>query len=188
MTHHLQATIEELWERRAELSPQSPPTTIAAIESVVGDLDAGKLRVIIEPTTGYYPNMAIKEQTFFYIYCDQHPDEIQLRAGDEEVVTLTEYGTPETLQRAKEGFYYDNKFCWPEGFKDLGATPRPALIIKLQERDIKQEKLEILVNNFRFANEQLVHQITDAALPLPVIGRRKRWPNARSPWGSKSFP
>ena len=45
MTHHLQATIEELWERRAELSPQSPPTTIAAIESVVGDLDAGKLRV-----------------------------------------------------------------------------------------------------------------------------------------------
>ena len=126
-----------------------------------------KLRVIIEPTTGYYPNMAIKEQTFFYIYCDQHPDEIQLRAGDEEVVTLTEYGTPETLQRAKEGFYYDNKFCWPEGFKDLGATPRPALIIKLQERDIKQEKLEILVNNFRFANEQLVHQITDAALPLP---------------------
>lgn len=22
---------------------------------------------------------------------------------------------------------------------------------------------------------------------LPVIGRRKRWPNARSPWGSKSF-
>jgi 2,3,4,5-tetrahydropyridine-2-carboxylate N-succinyltransferase len=41
----LQATIEELWERRAELSPQSPPTTIAAIESVIGDLDAGKLRV-----------------------------------------------------------------------------------------------------------------------------------------------
>ena len=35
MTHPLQATIEELWERRTELSPQSPPTTIAAIESVM---------------------------------------------------------------------------------------------------------------------------------------------------------
>ena len=31
MTHPLQATIEELWERRGELSPQSAPTTIAAI-------------------------------------------------------------------------------------------------------------------------------------------------------------
>ena len=45
MTHPLQATIEELWERRTELSPQSAPTTIAAIESVIGDLDSGKLRV-----------------------------------------------------------------------------------------------------------------------------------------------
>ena len=45
MTHPLQATIEELWERRTELSPQSAQTTIAAIESVIGDLDAGKLRV-----------------------------------------------------------------------------------------------------------------------------------------------
>src|SRR5574343_1805641 len=45
MTHPLQATIEDLWERRAELSPQSAPTTIAAIESVIADLDSGKLRV-----------------------------------------------------------------------------------------------------------------------------------------------
>ena len=45
MTHPLQAIIEEAWERRAELSPQSAPTIIAAIESVIGDLDAGKLRV-----------------------------------------------------------------------------------------------------------------------------------------------
>ena len=45
MTHPLQATIEDLWERRTELSPQSAPTTIAAIESVIGDLDSGKLRV-----------------------------------------------------------------------------------------------------------------------------------------------
>src|SRR5574343_278478 len=45
MTHPLQATIEELWDRRPELSPQSAPTTIAAIESVIADLDAGKLRV-----------------------------------------------------------------------------------------------------------------------------------------------
>ena len=45
MSHPLQATIEELWERRTELSPDSPPTTIAAINSVIGELDTGKLRV-----------------------------------------------------------------------------------------------------------------------------------------------
>ena len=45
MTHPLQATIEELWERRTELSPQSPTDTIAAINQVVGMLDSGALRV-----------------------------------------------------------------------------------------------------------------------------------------------
>ena len=45
MSHPLQATIEDLWERRTELSPDSPPTTVAAINSVIGELDTGKLRV-----------------------------------------------------------------------------------------------------------------------------------------------
>jgi 2,3,4,5-tetrahydropyridine-2-carboxylate N-succinyltransferase len=45
MSHPLQNTIDELWERRTELSPQSPADTIAAINAIVGELDAGKLRV-----------------------------------------------------------------------------------------------------------------------------------------------
>ena len=45
MSHPLQNTIDELWERRTELSPQSPVETIALIESVIADLDTGKLRV-----------------------------------------------------------------------------------------------------------------------------------------------
>ena len=78
---------------------------------------------------------------------------------------LTEYGARNPAKPRKAS---RQQFCWPEGFKDLGATPRPALIIKLQERDIKREKLEILVNNFRFANEQLVHRITAAPAPAGV--------------------
>jgi 2,3,4,5-tetrahydropyridine-2-carboxylate N-succinyltransferase len=61
MTHPLQATIEELWERRSELSPQSPPTTIAAIESVVGDLDAGKLRVAEKIAGEWFTHQWIKK-------------------------------------------------------------------------------------------------------------------------------
>ena len=44
MTHPLQATIDELWERRTELTTQSADA-IKIIESVIGDLDSGKLRV-----------------------------------------------------------------------------------------------------------------------------------------------
>ena len=61
MTHPLQATIEELWERRAELSPQSAPTTIAAIESVIGDLDAGKLRVAEKIAGEWFTHQWIKK-------------------------------------------------------------------------------------------------------------------------------
>ncbi|UCV06615.1 2,3,4,5-tetrahydropyridine-2,6-dicarboxylate N-succinyltransferase [Dechloromonas denitrificans] len=44
MSHPLQATIDDLWERRSELSTQSADA-IKIIESVIGDLDSGKLRV-----------------------------------------------------------------------------------------------------------------------------------------------
>lgn len=44
MTHPLQATIDELWEKRTELTTQSTDA-IKIIESVIGDLDSGKLRV-----------------------------------------------------------------------------------------------------------------------------------------------
>ena len=61
MTHPLQATIEELWERRSELSPQSAPTTIAAIESVIGDLDSGKLRVAEKIAGEWFTHQWIKK-------------------------------------------------------------------------------------------------------------------------------
>ncbi len=45
MSHPLQSTIEALWERRTELSPQTDPAQIAAIAKVIDDLDGGRLRV-----------------------------------------------------------------------------------------------------------------------------------------------
>jgi 2,3,4,5-tetrahydropyridine-2-carboxylate N-succinyltransferase len=45
MNHPLQAIIEELWERRTELSLKSPVEVIGAINQVVGELDSGTLRV-----------------------------------------------------------------------------------------------------------------------------------------------
>ncbi|HZX33112.1 MAG TPA: 2,3,4,5-tetrahydropyridine-2,6-dicarboxylate N-succinyltransferase [Rhodocyclaceae bacterium] len=43
--HPLQTVIDQLWERRTELSSKSSKEEIGAIEQVIGELDAGKLRV-----------------------------------------------------------------------------------------------------------------------------------------------
>jgi 2,3,4,5-tetrahydropyridine-2-carboxylate N-succinyltransferase len=43
--HPLQPVIEALWERRTELSPNSPAEEIGAIEQVIAALDNGSLRV-----------------------------------------------------------------------------------------------------------------------------------------------
>jgi len=46
MTHPLQATIDEAFERRAELSPASAPAAVKdAVAKVLAELDAGRLRV-----------------------------------------------------------------------------------------------------------------------------------------------
>ena len=47
--------------KRQELSPQSAPTTIAAIESVIGDLDAGKLRVAEKIAGEWFTHQWIKK-------------------------------------------------------------------------------------------------------------------------------
>ncbi|HEX6735201.1 MAG TPA: 2,3,4,5-tetrahydropyridine-2,6-dicarboxylate N-succinyltransferase [Azonexus sp.] len=44
MSHPLQATIDDLWEKRTELTTQSTDA-IKIIESVIADLDSGKLRI-----------------------------------------------------------------------------------------------------------------------------------------------
>lgn len=125
------------------------------------------LRILVKPTEGYFENLQIKQGTILNINCDQHPGVIQLTV-DNHTEKLEEYGSLETLAHAKEGFYYDNNFSWLSDFVELGAPKHPALIIKLAERDIKQSKLELLITNFVFAKEQLIHQITDSALQLPT--------------------
>jgi len=61
MTHPLQTTIDELWERRTELSPQSPADTIAAINAIVDELDAGKIRVAEKINGEWFTHQWIKK-------------------------------------------------------------------------------------------------------------------------------
>ena len=61
MTHPMQAIIEELWERRTELSPQSPVDTIAAINQVINELDTGAIRVAEKINGEWFTHQWIKK-------------------------------------------------------------------------------------------------------------------------------
>ena len=61
MTHPMQAIIEELWERRTELSPQSPVDTIAAINQVINELDTGAIRVAEKINGEWFTRQWIKK-------------------------------------------------------------------------------------------------------------------------------
>jgi 2,3,4,5-tetrahydropyridine-2-carboxylate N-succinyltransferase len=61
-----QPLIETLWERRADLSPQSPPADIAVIETVVAALDCGQLRVAEKIDGTWVTHQWIKKAVLLY--------------------------------------------------------------------------------------------------------------------------
>jgi len=59
---NLQATIEAAWEQRAQLSPtSSPPALRDAVASVIGELDAGRLRVAEKTAQGWTTHQWLKK-------------------------------------------------------------------------------------------------------------------------------
>ena len=64
--HPLQPVIEDLWERRAELSPQSEPEKIRAIEQVVAELDCGQLRVAEKCAGQWVTHQWVKKAVLLY--------------------------------------------------------------------------------------------------------------------------
>ena len=62
MIHPLQATIEDAFERRADLSPASAPAPVKeAVAKVLADLDAGRLRVAEKRTGEWITHQWIKK-------------------------------------------------------------------------------------------------------------------------------
>jgi len=58
----LQAAIDAAWERRAELTPRSAPTEVReAVETAIGELDAGRLRVAEKLDGGWVTHQWLKK-------------------------------------------------------------------------------------------------------------------------------
>jgi len=62
MSQELQQLIEQAWENRAELSPKVAPAKIGeAVDHVLAELDAGRLRVAEKTATGWQVNQWVKK-------------------------------------------------------------------------------------------------------------------------------
>jgi 2,3,4,5-tetrahydropyridine-2-carboxylate N-succinyltransferase len=69
MPHHehpFAAIIEDLWERRTELSPTATAEQLRAIEHVIDDLDQGKLRVAEKINGEWVTHQWIKKAVLLY--------------------------------------------------------------------------------------------------------------------------
>ena len=62
MSQELQQLIDQAWENRAELSPKVAPAKIGeAVDHVLAELDAGRLRVAEKTATGWQVNQWVKK-------------------------------------------------------------------------------------------------------------------------------
>jgi 2,3,4,5-tetrahydropyridine-2-carboxylate N-succinyltransferase len=80
MTHRLQSLIDQAWEDRAAVSADSHPDVRAAVDEVITELDAGRLRVAERQSVGVWTvNQWVKKAVLlsFRLY-----DNAPLRAGE----------------------------------------------------------------------------------------------------------
>ncbi len=142
---------------------------------ITSDLQTSKLTVTIDPVKGDFSGMKTNDTTNLNIMCDAYPDQVTVKIND-HLVKLQEYGTKDTFAHAKEGFFYNTNYSWMPEFEQYYDKKQIALQIKLAARDVADTKIEIIIQNFRYGNDTLVHSITDSVLhspKKPVIDENK---------------
>ncbi|MES2102069.1 MAG: 2,3,4,5-tetrahydropyridine-2,6-dicarboxylate N-succinyltransferase, partial [Pseudomonadota bacterium] len=79
-THELQSTIELAWESRASINAANSPEIYSAVEAVIGDLNAGRLRVAERHGVGQWTvNQWVKKAVLLSFRLN---DNKMMRAGD----------------------------------------------------------------------------------------------------------
>lgn len=134
--------------------------------TISSELNSNRLRIKLTPVKGDFSGMATESETNLNIMCDRYPDRITVKIND-QVINLQEYGTADTFAHAKEGFFYNTNYSWTPEFDQYRNSKQNALQIKLAKRSTTDTKIEILIQNFSYGNETLVHSITDSVLRSP---------------------
>ncbi|WP_127345502.1 TIM-barrel domain-containing protein [Lactobacillus amylolyticus] len=133
---------------------------------VTSDLNSSKLTITIDPVKGDYSGMETNSTTNLNIMCDAYPDRVTVKIND-QLINLQEYGTSDAFAHAKEGFFYNTNYSWMPEFDQYREAKQTALQIKLGSRDVTDTKFEIIIQNFNYGSQTLVHSITDSVLRSP---------------------
>lgn len=134
--------------------------------TVTSELDSNKLTVTIDPVKGDYTGMETNSATSINIICDTYPDRVMVKVND-EIINLPESGTVDAFAHVKEGLFYNTNYSWLPEFDQYREPRQNALQIKLANRDITDSKIEIIIQNFNYGSQTLVHSITDSVLRSP---------------------
>ena len=133
---------------------------------VSSNLDSSKLTINIDPVKGDFAGMTTELPTNLNIMCDSYPDNVLVKIND-QIIKLQEYGTSDVFEHAKEGYFFNTNYSFMPEFDQYHDTKQTALQIKLAKRDITDSKIEIIIQNFNYGGQTLVHSITDSVLHSP---------------------
>ena len=105
--------------------------------------------------------MTTELPTNLNIMCDSYPDNVLVKIND-QIIKLQEYGTSDVFEHAKEGYFFNTNYSFMPEFDQYHDAKQTALQIKLAKRDITDSKIEIIIQNFNYGGQTLVHSITDS--------------------------
>lgn len=133
MTTDLQATIEQAWENRAELSPTSGHAAVTeAVKSTLNDLDAGKLRVAEKVDGNWVVHQWIKKAVLlsFRLENNRVMDDGALRFYDKVATKFENFTEADFIQGgyrvvppavARKGAYIARNVVLMPSYVNIGA-------------------------------------------------------------------
>ncbi|WEV70782.1 discoidin domain-containing protein [Lactobacillus sp. ESL0785] len=129
---------------------------------------ADKLTITLAPVKGNYADLEVEQPTKLAILCDTYPDQITVKIND-QVISMQEYGTIDAFDHAREGIFFNTSYTAVPEFNYYHDPDQIALQIKLASRDITNSKIEVIIHNYTYGENVLVHAITDGLLPSPKL-------------------
>lgn len=183
--------ILDFGKRHFSIYPYANSSTLALSDlgqtKLESNLSDGVLTVTVNPSEGNYQENDKQQTTSLDILTDRYPGKVVLKINDEPI-RFNEYGSNETFQAAKEGYYFSSNYIATKDFSGFTDKRQNVLHVKLSARDITDTKIELIIDNFSYGGLAMAHAITDSALRpprQPMIDSKKTsahsitavWPN-----------
>lgn len=137
-----------------------------ATTKVESSLDGANLEVTVHPTEGSYEGLNLHQTTRLNIMADRYPGRVMLKMNDEPM-ELKEYRDEKSFEEAESGYFFKQDFMPCKEFGQFTGQLQPAVLIKIDSKDISQTEYKIRIENFSYAGQVERHAIIDSAMSSP---------------------